>query len=121
MTAQQIKQRLLFIIEDANRLLNHIESGKALFEPTDFADCAWTHLSNIQIAADLEDTESDTWKGDCVYEVGLDQGEQGTITIASFTTLADAESYVTKHSANFPSHRVFIDTCTYNFTNERIR
>ncbi len=63
MTAQQIAQRLLFIIEDANRLLNHIESGKAMAEPTAFADNGWTHLSNIQIAADLKDTESDTWKG----------------------------------------------------------
>lgn len=62
MTTQQIKQRLLFIIEDANRLLNHIESGNAMDEPTTFADNGWTHLSNIQIAADLEDTESNQWK-----------------------------------------------------------
>jgi hypothetical protein len=62
MTTQQIKQRLLFIIEDANRLLNHIESGKGMEESTAFADSAWTHLSNIQIAADPKDTESEAWK-----------------------------------------------------------
>ena len=121
MTTQQIKQRLLFIIEDANRLLNHIESGKAMDEPTAFADSAWTHLSNIQIAADPEDAEPDTWKADCVYEVGIDSGEYGTITIASFTTLADAESFATKYSTKFPSQQVFIDTCTYNFTNNKVR
>lgn len=31
-------------------------------EFTGFADDGYTHLSNIQIAADLEDTESDVWK-----------------------------------------------------------
>lgn len=31
-------------------------------EFTGFADDGYTHLSNIQIAADLEDAESDVWK-----------------------------------------------------------
>jgi hypothetical protein len=62
MTTQQIKQRLLFIIEDANRLMQHIESGNSMDDPTAFADSGWNHLSNIQIAADPEDTESDQWK-----------------------------------------------------------
>jgi len=62
MTQEQIKRRLLFIIDDASRLLNHLESGKDMSEFTGFADDGYTHLSNIQIAADLEDNESDVWK-----------------------------------------------------------
>ena len=62
MTQEQIKRRLLFIIDDASRLLNHLESGKDMSEFTGFADDGYTHLSNIQIAADLEDNESDAWK-----------------------------------------------------------
>jgi hypothetical protein len=62
MTQEQIKRRLLFIIDDASRLLLHLESGKDMSEFTGFADDGYTHLSNIQIAADLEDTESDAWK-----------------------------------------------------------
>lgn len=32
-------------------------------EPTDKADTAWTHISNIEIASDLSDNESLQWKG----------------------------------------------------------
>lgn len=62
MTQEQIKRRLLFIIDDASRLLQHLESGKDMSEFTGFADDGYTHLSNIQIASNLEDTESDAWK-----------------------------------------------------------
>jgi hypothetical protein len=62
MTQEQIKRRLLFIIDDASRLLHHLESGKDMSEFTGFADDGYTHLSNIQIASNLEDTESDAWK-----------------------------------------------------------
>ena len=62
MTHEQIKQRLLFIIEDATTLMQHIESGKAMDEPTAFADISWTHLYNIKIAADLQDSEAETWR-----------------------------------------------------------
>lgn len=61
MTTQQIKRRLMFIIEDANKLLQHIEQGKDMSQTTGFADNGWAHISNIQIAADLEDAESEGW------------------------------------------------------------
>jgi hypothetical protein len=62
MNNEQIKRRLLFIIDDASRLLQHLESGKDMSEFTGFADDGYTHLSNIQIASNLDDKESDAWK-----------------------------------------------------------
>jgi hypothetical protein len=62
MSNEQIKRRLLFIIDDASRLLHHLELGRDMSEFTGFADDGYTHLSNIQIASNLEDTECDAWK-----------------------------------------------------------
>jgi hypothetical protein len=117
MTTQQIKQRLLFIIEDANRLIQHIESGNSMQDPTAFADSGWTHLSNIQIAADSQDTESDQWKSERKHEVAVDFGEDGTMTIAAFATEPEAKAFLHEYSAKHPSRKVFIDTCTYDFFN----
>ena len=117
MTTQQIKQRLLFIIEDANRLIEHIESGNSMQDPTAFADSGWTHLSNIQIAADPEDTESDQWKSERKHEVAVDFGEDGTMTIAAFATEEEAQDFMSRYTAQNPTEKVFMDTCTYDFFN----
>ena len=62
MNNNEIKRRLKFIIVDANRLLSHLERGGDMNEFTDYADNGYTHLSNIQIAADLNDNESGAWQ-----------------------------------------------------------
>lgn len=77
MTQEQIKRRLIFIIDDASRLLQHLESGKDMSEFTGFADDGYTHLSNIQIASNLEDTESDAWKD--VYSMDAETLELVTL------------------------------------------
>ena len=61
MNHNEIRRRLLFIIDDASRLLSHLEQGGDMDEFTGFADDGYTHLYNIQIAADLNDTESKAW------------------------------------------------------------
>ena len=62
MNNEQIKRRLTFIMADASHLLQHLNAGKGMDEFTGFADNGHTHLSNIQIASNLEDTECDAWK-----------------------------------------------------------
>ena len=62
MNYHEVRRRLLFIIDDASRLLSHLEQAGDMDEFTGFADDGYTHLSNIQIAADLNDTESHAWK-----------------------------------------------------------
>ena len=71
MSNEQIKRRLLFIIDDASRLLHHLELGRDMSEFTGFADDGYTHLSNIQIAADLHDSESDAWNGARQVSMGI--------------------------------------------------
>lgn len=46
-------------------------------EFTGFADDGYTHLSNIQIASNLEDTESDAWKD--VYSMDAETLELVTL------------------------------------------
>ena len=50
------------IIDDAYVVLDHFKSGKGISEPTKCADNVHTHLSNIEIAIDLNDNECLTWK-----------------------------------------------------------
>lgn len=58
---KEVIRRLEFIMEDARILLEHLKNGNSLDEPTGYADSGLTHLSNIQIAADLKDEECSTW------------------------------------------------------------
>jgi len=51
------------------------------------------------------------------YEVGVDYGEEGTKTIATFMTEQEAKVFMREYSAINPSRKVFIDTCTYDFLN----
>jgi hypothetical protein len=73
MNNHEIRRRLMFIIDDASRLLQHLDSGKDMSEFTGFADDGYTHLSNIQIASNLEDNESDAWKD--VYSMNAETFE----------------------------------------------
>ena len=54
--------RMKMIIDDAQVIIDHLESGKDMNEQTIHADDAWTHMSNIEIAIDLGSTECMTWK-----------------------------------------------------------
>jgi hypothetical protein len=51
------------------------------------------------------------------YEVAVDFGEDGTMTIAAFATEPEAKAFLHEYSAKHPSRKVFIDTCTYDFFN----
>jgi hypothetical protein len=79
MNYYEIRRRLLFIIDDASRLLSHLEQAGDMDEFTGFADSGYTHLSNIQIAADLNDTESNVWK-----DVHSMDGETMELIIGAF-------------------------------------
>ena len=54
--------RMKMIIDDAQVVIDHLESGKDMSEQTIHADDAWTHISNIEIAIDLGSTECMAWK-----------------------------------------------------------
>lgn len=58
---QELIHRLKMIVEDANILLEHLQGGNSLEDPTRYADSGSIHLSNIQIASDLKDDESLSW------------------------------------------------------------
>lgn len=46
------------------------------------------------------------------YEVGIDEGNEGTRTIASFSTEGDAQSFLYDYSLKHPKAKLFVDTCT---------
>lgn len=52
------------------------------------------------------------------YEVGVDEGENGTRTIAFFCNKKEAESFVYFYGLQHPDEKLFIDTCTYDYLNE---
>jgi len=54
--------RMKMIIDDAQVVIDHLESGKGMNEQSKYADDGWTHISNIEIAIDLGSTESRDWK-----------------------------------------------------------
>ena len=54
--------RMKMIIDDAQVVIDHLESGKGMNEQSKYADDGWTHISNIEIAIDLGSTESMDWK-----------------------------------------------------------
>lgn len=64
-TEEQLKHRLAMVEEDLRviREFIYIQGlSKTFEESTPFADEAWTHLNNIDIACDLNSGESLTWK-----------------------------------------------------------
>ena len=54
--------RMKMIIDDAQVVIDHLESGKGMNEQSKCADNGWTPISNIAIAIDLGSTESREWK-----------------------------------------------------------
>ena len=50
------------IIDDAQVVIDHLESGKSMDEQTVHADNGWTHISNIEIAIDLNNRDCMVWK-----------------------------------------------------------
>lgn len=62
MTNYQLIRRLLYAIDDAAHLIIHLQSEKNLGDISDKLGCEGTSVfSNIQIAMDLNDDESDSW------------------------------------------------------------
>jgi hypothetical protein len=62
---QQLEHRLAMIQDDLNAIRKFIYDSKLISkfeEPTKYADHVWTHFDNIDIACDLNCTESRTWK-----------------------------------------------------------
>ncbi len=61
---EQLKHRLA-MIEDDMKVIESFISNQNLtdkfFEPTEIADCCWTHFSNIEIACELSSNESLAW------------------------------------------------------------
>lgn len=50
-----------------------------------------------------------------VYEVGIDLGDEGTMTIAKFYDKYNAEAFVYGYKTADPKARLFIDTVTSDF------
>lgn len=50
-----------------------------------------------------------------LYEIGIDEGNEGTRTIASFNTEKEAKSFLYDYSLRHPKAKLFIDTCTNDF------
>ena len=64
-TEEQLRHRLAMVEEDLRviREFIYIQGlSKTFEESTPFSDECWTHLNNIDIACDLNDGESLTWK-----------------------------------------------------------
>ena len=62
MKREDLIHRMKMIIDDAQVVIDHLESGKSMYEKTIHAADAWTHISNIEIAIDLGSTECMEWK-----------------------------------------------------------
>ena len=62
MKREDLIHRMKMIIDDAQVVIDHLESGKGMYEQTIHSDDAWTHISNIEIAIDLGSTECMAWK-----------------------------------------------------------
>jgi len=50
-----------------------------------------------------------------LYEVGIDEGNEGTRTIGFFSTEKDARSFLYDYTLRHPQAKLFIDTCTDDF------
>jgi hypothetical protein len=62
---QKLEHRLAMILDDVKALLEFIDDSRlmeAFDKPTKYTDSALTHISNIEIACDLNDDASLDWK-----------------------------------------------------------
>ncbi len=62
MKREDLIHRMKMIIDDAQVVIDHLESGKDMSEQSKYADDGWTHISNIEIAIDLGSAECMAWK-----------------------------------------------------------
>jgi len=63
-TEQQLKHRLAMVLDDVKALVDFIDENRlmeALDKPSKQTDSAWTHISNIEIACDLNDDACLGW------------------------------------------------------------
>ena len=59
---EDLIHRMKMIIDDAQVVIDHLESGKGMDEQTVHADNGWTHISNIEIAIDLNNRDCMVWR-----------------------------------------------------------
>jgi hypothetical protein len=53
------------------------------------------------------------------YEVGIDEGDDGTNTIANFDSKADAKKFMYDYQLKYPNAKLFIDSVTSDFLNSQ--
>jgi len=54
-----------------------------------------------------------------VYEVGIDEGDKGTHTIADFDSEAEAKKFMYDYQLRYPKAKLFIDSVTSDFLNSQ--
>jgi len=62
---QKLEHRLAMILDDVKALVQFLDENRlmeALDNPSKQTDSAWTHISNIKIACDLNDDDCLGWK-----------------------------------------------------------
>ena len=62
---EEIVHRMKMIIEDAEKIIEHLNEGKSLKDQARYADDGYTYFSNMLIAMDLNDLESLSWGKKC--------------------------------------------------------
>jgi hypothetical protein len=53
-----------------------------------------------------------------IYEIGIDMGDEGTMTIATYYDEYNAEAFVHGYKTADPTARIFIDSVTSDFIKE---
>ena len=53
-----------------------------------------------------------------IYEVGIDNDDEGTQTLADFTSEKDAKNFLYEYQLKHPKAKLFIDSATTDFMNE---
>jgi hypothetical protein len=64
-TEQKLQHRLAMVLDDVRALVDFLDENRlmeALEKPTKHSDSAWTYISNIEIACDLNSDESLDWR-----------------------------------------------------------
>jgi len=62
---QKLEHRLAMILDDVKALVEFLDENRlmeVLDKPSKQTDSAWTHISNIEIACDLNDDDCLGWK-----------------------------------------------------------
>jgi hypothetical protein len=62
---QKLEHRLAMILDDVKALVEFLDENRlmeALDKPSKETESAWTHISNIEIACDLNDDDCLGWK-----------------------------------------------------------